>query len=95
MAKFDKTSRDIIQNIPQKFISILTEKKGTKILDNTFPSTKERIADLVLQLEDNSVFHLSMSFLKLPDKQRADYIRKLLIALNYRPKLKEKLTFIL
>ncbi len=192
MAKFDRTLRDIIQNIPQKFISILTGKKGVKILDNTFPSTKERVADLVLQLEDNSIFHLELQtqndknmpfrmleyylllrqrypdkpikqmvlyvgdgrlnmpssletdnlrfsyeirdikdieckellesdsledkilavlckvedfeeyiyvltkeLLKLPEKQRADYIRKLLIALNYRPKLKEKLTFIL
>ncbi len=60
MAEFDKTLRDIIQNIPQKFISILTGKKGTKILDNTFPSTKERVADLVLQLEDGSVFHLEL-----------------------------------
>jgi len=188
MAKLDKTLRDIIQNIPQKFVSILTGKKGTKILDNTFPSTKERVADLVLELEDSSIFHLelqtqndkSMPFrmleyylllkqrypnkpikqmvlyvgdgkpnmpnfletdnlrfsyelrdikdieckellesdnledkilavlckvedfesyifslidelIKLPEKQRADYIRKLLIALNYRPKLKLKL----
>ncbi len=188
MAKFDKTLRDIIQNIPQKFVSTLTGKKGTKILDNTFPSTKERVADLVLQLEDGSVFHLELQtqndknmpfrmlecylllkqrypdnpvkqmvlyvgdgrpnmpssletdnlrfsyeirdikdieckellesdsledkilavlckvedferyifeltkeLLKLPEKQRADYIRKLLIALNYRPKLKMKL----
>ncbi len=192
MAKFDKTLRDIIQNIPQKFISILTGKKGTKILDNTFPSTKERIADLVLELEDDSVFHLELQtlndknmpfrmleyylllkqrypdkpikqmvlyvgdgkpnmpsfletdnlrfsyeirdikdieckellesgsledkilavlckvedfekyifslideLLKLPEKQRADYIRKLLIALNYRPKLKMKLKMLM
>ncbi len=192
MAKFDRTLRDIIQNIPQKFISILTGKKGSKILDNTFPSTKERLADLVLELEDGSVFHLELQtqndknmpfrmleyylllkqrypdktikqmvlyvgdgkpnmqnyletdklkfsyeirdikdieckellesdsledkilavlckvedfetyifslideLLKLSEKQRADYIRKLLIALNYRPKLKEKLVTIL
>ena len=191
MAEFDKTLRDLIQNIPQKFVSILTGKKGTKILDNTFPSTKERVADLVLQLEDGSIFHLELQtqndknmpfrmleyylllkqrypnkpikqmvlyvgdgkpnmpnfletdklkfsyelkdikeieckellesdnledkilavlckvkdfekyifslideLLKLPEKQRADYIRKLLIALNYRPKLKERLTSI-
>ena len=188
MAKFDKTLRDIIQNIPQKFVSILTGKKGSKILDNTFPSTKERVADLVLQLEDGTIFHLELQtqndknmpfrmleyylllkqrypdkpinqmvlyvgdgkpnmpnyletdslkfiyelkdiknieckellesdsledkilvvlckvenfetyifslideLLKLSEKQRADYIRKLLIALNYRPKLRLKL----
>ena len=192
MAEFDKTLRDLIQNIPQKFVSILTGKKGVKILDNTFPSTKERVADLVLELEDNSIFHLELQtqndknmpfrmleyylllkqrypdkpikqmvlyvgdgkpnmpnfletdklkfsyeikdiksieckellesdnledkilavlckvqdfekyifslideLLQLPEKQRADYIRKLLIALNYRPKLKEKLILIM
>ncbi len=60
MAEFDKTLRDLIQNIPQKFVSILTGKKGIKILDNTFPSTKERVADLVLELEDGSIFHLEL-----------------------------------
>jgi len=192
MAKFDKTLRDIIQNIPQKFVSILTGKKGVKILDNTFPSTKERVADLVLQLEDDTIFHLELQtqndknmpfrmleyylllkqrypdqpiiqmvlyvgdgkpnmpnfletdelkfsyelkdikdieckellesdnledkilavlckvkdfekyifslideLLKLPEKQRADYIRKLLITLNYRPKLKVKLKMLM
>jgi len=41
-------------------VSILTGKKGIKILDNTFPSTKERVADLVLELEDSSIFHLEL-----------------------------------
>ncbi len=192
MAKFDKTLRDIIKNIPQKFVSILTRRKGEKILDNTFPSTKERVADLVLQLEDGTIFHLELQtqndknmpfrmleyylllkqrypdkpinqmvlyvgdgrpnipssletdnlrfsyeirdikdikckellesdsledkilavlckvedfegyiygltkeLLKLPEKQRVDYIRKLLIALNYRPKLKMKLKMLM
>ena len=60
MAKFDKTLRDIIKNIPQKFVSILTGKKGIKILDNTFPSVKERVADLILELEDGTIFHLEL-----------------------------------
>ncbi len=34
---------------------------------------------------------MTKELLKLPEKQRANYIRKLLIALNYRPKLKLKL----
>ncbi len=188
MGKLDITLRDIIQNIPHKFIEILTGKKAVKILDNTFPSVKERKADLILEMEDKSIFHLElqanndkkMSFrmaeyslliaqkydtrnidqmvlyvgdgkpnmeteldinvlkhryklkdikeieckelmesdniedkilavlckvedferyvnglidelLKMPEKERADNIRKLLIALDYRPKLKVKL----
>ncbi len=192
MAKFDITLRDIIQNIPQKFVSILTGQRGEKILDNTFPSTKERKADLILQLENGIILHLELQtqndknmifrmleyyillkqryknkpikqivlyvgdgrpnmqntlkadsiefsyeikdikdieckkllesnsledkilavlcrvenfekyifslideLIKLPEKQRADYIRKLLIALDYRPKLMEKLSKLL
>jgi len=192
MANLDITLRDIISNIPQKFIKTLTKKEGVKILDNTFPSTKERKADLVLELEDGSIFHLELQtqndknmpfrmleyyillkqryenkpikqmvlyvgdgksnmknslkvdnlqfhyelkdikdiecrellasdsledkilavlckvedfekyifslaedLLKLSEKQRADYIRKLLIALDYRPKLMMKLNTIL
>ncbi len=188
MGKLDITLRDIIGKIPQKFVQILTGQKGTKILDNTFPAVKERKADLILELEDGSIFHLelqtqndksmpfrmleyyillkqqyknrpikqmvlfvgdgklnmettietdSLSFSynlkdiktiecrkllesdsledkilavlcdvkdferyiktvveelkKLPEKERADYIRKLLISLDYRPKLKVKL----
>ena len=192
MAKFDITLRDIISNIPQKFINLLTGQKGVKILDNTFPAVKERRADLILELEDKSIFHLELQtqndknmifrmleyytllkqkyknkkvkqmvlyvgdgkpnmqntlktdnikfsyeikdikdieckellqsdsledkilavlckvedfekyiftlvedLLKLPEKQRADYIRKLLIALDYRPKLMMKLNLLL
>ncbi|WP_255326841.1 hypothetical protein [Persephonella sp. KM09-Lau-8] len=41
MAKFDRTLRDIIQNIPQKFISILTGKKALKFLIIPFPPPKK------------------------------------------------------
>jgi hypothetical protein len=188
MGKLDITLRDIISNIPHKFIEILTGKKAVKILDNTFPSVKERKADLILEMEDGSIFHLELQtnndknmhnrmhhylslilekynnkpvfqmvlyvgdgkpnmptkikgplydyeyllkdikeleckelldsdsiedkilavlckvenferymnglideLLKMSEKERADYIRKLLIALDYRPKLKVKL----
>jgi len=188
MGKLDITLRDIISNIPYKFVNILTNKKAVKILDNTFPSVKERKADLILEMEDSSIFHLELQtnndndmpfrmaeyliliskkydtkninqmvlyvgdgkpnmntelkignmiyryelrdikeieckelmdsdniedkilavlckvedferyinglineLLKMSEKERADYIRKLLIALDYRPKLKVKL----
>ena len=64
--KMDILLRDILQRIPEKFIHILTGKKGIKILDNTFPSIKERKADLVVELEDRSIFHLELQ--THPDK---------------------------
>jgi len=60
MGKLDITLRDIISNIPYKFVKILTGKKAVKILDNAFPSVKERKADLLLELEDGSIFHLEL-----------------------------------
>jgi len=58
--------RDAIQKIPEKFIQLLTGMKGVQILDNTFPSIKERKADLVVELEDSSIFHLELQ--TYPDK---------------------------
>jgi predicted transposase YdaD len=60
MGKLDITLRDIISNIPHKFVEILTGKRAVKILDNTFPSVKERKADLILEMEDGSIFHLEL-----------------------------------
>ena len=192
MNKIDITLRDIIQNIPIKFIELLVGKKAVKILDNTFPSVKERKADIVLELEDGSILHIEIQtypdknmpyrmleyyimlkrrykdrqiiqivlyigngkprmkntikenniqytyllkdikeieckelmesqniedkilavlckvedfekyilnlvdyLMRLPEKERGDYIRKLLIALDYRPKLKERLSLMM
>ena len=64
--KMDILLRDTLQKIPEKFIYLLTGKKGTKILDNTFPTIKERKADLVVELEDGSIFHLELQ--THPDK---------------------------
>jgi len=64
--KMDIFLRDSLQRIPERFISILTGKKGIKILDNTFPTVKERKADLIIELEDRSIFHLELQ--THPDK---------------------------
>ena len=64
--KMDIFLRDSFQRIPERFISILTGKKGIKILDNTFPTVKERKADFVVELEDGSIFHLELQ--TQPDK---------------------------
>ena len=64
--KMDILLRDILQKIPERFIQLLTGKKGTKILDNTFPVIKERKADFVVELEDGSIFHLELQ--TYPDK---------------------------
>lgn len=62
----DVLLRDILQKIPEKFVYLLTGKRGIKILDNSFPTIKERKADFVAELEDGSIFHLELQ--TNPDK---------------------------
>jgi len=64
--KMDIFLRDSFQRIPEKFILLLTGKKGIKVLDATFPTVKERKADFVVELEDGSIFHLELQ--TYPDK---------------------------
>jgi len=64
--KMDIFLRDSFQRIPQKFVLLLTGKKGIRVLDTTFPTVKERKADFVVELEDGSIFHLELQ--THPDK---------------------------
>ena len=65
--KMDIFLRDLLQRIPDRFVELLTGQKGKKILDNTFPSVRERKADLVIELQDGSIFHLELQ--TYPDKK--------------------------
>ncbi len=58
MAKLDITLRDVIQEIPPKFIQILTGKSATKLLDTSLPEVKDRRVDFLVELEDGKIFHL-------------------------------------
>ncbi len=58
--KLDITLRDIIQEIPPKFIQILTGKSATKLLDTSLPEVKDRRVDFLVELEDGKIFHLEL-----------------------------------
>ncbi len=60
MGKIDITLRDIIQEIPPKFVQLLTGKNAKKLLDTSLPQVKERRADFLVELEDGSIFHLEL-----------------------------------
>ena len=60
MAKLDITLRDAIQEIPPKFIQILTGKSATKLLDTSLPEVKDRRVDFLVELEDGKIFHLEL-----------------------------------
>lgn len=65
MGHLDITLRDTLQEIPKKFVEILTGKKAIKLLETQFPS-QERRADLILELDDGSIFHLELQ--TIPDE---------------------------
>ena len=58
--KIDITLRDVISNLPHKFIELLTNKKGIKLLDTSLPQVKDKRADLIVLMEDDSIFHLEL-----------------------------------
>ncbi len=60
MVKIDITLRDIIQEIPPKFVQLLSGKNAKKLLDTSLPEVKERRADFLVELEDDSIFHLEL-----------------------------------
>ena len=60
MIKIDITLRDVISKLPQNFIQLLTNKKGVKLLDTSLPEVKDKRADLIVEMEDKSIFHLEL-----------------------------------
>ena len=47
MGNLDITLRGAIQEIPPKFIQILTGKSATKLLDTSLPEVKDRREDIL------------------------------------------------
>lgn len=65
--QLDILLRELFQQASLKLTQFLTGKKGIKLLDNTFPSVKERQADVVIELEDSSILHIEIQ--SYPDKK--------------------------
>jgi len=56
--KYDITIRDVFKSISDKLIKILGFGSYIEILNPVFPKISERIADLLLRLEDDSLLHI-------------------------------------
>ena len=56
---YDKTIRNLFYEVPSSLIKLLTNKNAKKILNSHFP-IQEREADLIVELEDESIFHLEI-----------------------------------
>lgn len=57
---FDRTLRELLQNIPKRFTELLTGKRITEVLDPTFPSVSERVADFIGRLEGGRLIHVEL-----------------------------------
>ncbi len=58
--KYDRTLRDILKDIPKRFVEMLTGRRALEFLDTVFPKVEELRADLLLRLEDGSIFQLEL-----------------------------------
>jgi len=58
--KYDRSLRELLGEVPTEFIKILIDKNPKKFLDISFPTTKEFRVDLLVLLEDDSIFHLEV-----------------------------------
>jgi len=57
---YDRTIREIFQEVPTTFVRLLTNKEAKELLETKFPKVEEKEADLVVKLEDDSIFHLEV-----------------------------------
>jgi len=57
---YDRSLRELFQNIPKKLVTILTGKDIKEVLDISFPKVEERRVDLLARLEDDTLFHLEI-----------------------------------
>jgi len=57
---YDRTLRDLLQGLPSTFVKLITGKKAIKMLDSRFPSVEEKEADLIVELEDNEIYHIEV-----------------------------------
>jgi len=57
---YDRTIREIFQDLPPTFVELLTNKKAKKLLETKYPKVEEKQADLVVLLHDNIIFHLEL-----------------------------------
>ena len=58
--RYDTTLKEIFQALPQTLLRLLVGQEGTDLLTVEFPAIKKRLPDLVVRLQDGSIFHLEL-----------------------------------
>ena len=57
---YDRTLRDLFQDIPKGLVKLLSNKEAVEFLETKFPKVEEKEADIVVKLEDDTIFHLEI-----------------------------------
>jgi len=57
---YDRTLRELFQDIPKGLIKLLSNKEAVELLETQFPKVEQKEADLVVKLDDDSIFHLEI-----------------------------------
>ncbi|MBF0342742.1 MAG: hypothetical protein HQL06_00790 [Nitrospirae bacterium] len=57
---YDLTLKAILKDVPKRFFKIITGFEEARFLDVQFPSIKYRQPDLLMELPDNSLWHLEL-----------------------------------
>ena len=60
MQKYDKTFKEILENIPTKFLKLFTGYEQGKFLDIELPLVSSRKADFLVELPNKEIFHLEV-----------------------------------
>ena len=58
--RYDTTLKEILQALPQILLRLLVGQEGAELLTVELPTVKKRLPDLVVRLEDGSIFHLEV-----------------------------------
>ena len=58
--KYDIVLKDLLYDIPTRFIYMLSGVKGMELLNVELPEVKKRNPDLLLQLNDDSILHIEL-----------------------------------
>jgi hypothetical protein len=84
MGVYDKTLREIFNNVPVTLIKTLTGRDVKKLLNSSFPSVKEREADFLVMLDNNEIFHLEIQSINDKNMPRRMLLYALMIEEIYK-----------
>ena len=64
---YDRSLRELFQDVPKTLIKLLVGKEIKEILDSSFPKVGEQRVDLLTRLEDDTLFHLEIQSIEDKD----------------------------